>query len=213
MTVDNLLYKEKVVYRALEELDRRLYEKRVKPFELRVVGGFALMLERIRMDDYTDIDYVGNPLSISVNSMVDDIGLEYGLGRGWLNNDVLMSGLSLEDLELSTGKLTFTHVTDMNVIRLYSLNKECILRMKVIALDTSYMSAEATGIFDRAKDFKDVKLLMSTLGVGVDELELQTGEYILNPEVYSLIHYFNKTGDIASLSSYASIRQILSKGE
>lgn len=156
MAVDNILYKEKLVYKALEELDNRLLKLGVKPFDLKVVGGFALMLENVRLNDYTDINYIGKPLDNSIKEIVDSIGLEYGLGRGWINNDVLMSGFDLDDIELSTGKLEFKHVTDMNVIRLYSLDKECILRMKIIAIDTSYMSAESTGSFDRSKDFKDI---------------------------------------------------------
>lgn len=209
MAVNNILYKEKLVYKALEELDSRLYKLGVKPFDLRVVGGFALMLENVRLNDYTDIDYIGKPLDNNIKDIIDSIGLEYGLGRGWINNDVLMSGFDLDDIELSTGKLEFKHVTDMNVIRLYSLSKECILRMKIIAIDTSYMSAESTGLFDRSKDFKDIKLLMETLDVDIDELIIKTGEYVLNPQIYYLVGYYNKFDDVSSLSSFANIRQII----
>lgn len=214
MAVDNILYKEKLVYKALEELDNRLLKLGVKPFDLKVVGGFALMLENVRLNDYTDIDYIGKPLDNSIKEIVDSIGLEYGLGRGWINNDVLMSGFDLDDIELSTGKLEFKHVTDMNVIRLYSLDKECILRMKIIAIDTSYMSAESTGSFDRSKDFKDIKLLMETIGVGMDELIIKTGEYVLNPQIYYLVNYYNKFNDVSNLSSFSSIKQIIeTKGQ
>ena len=214
MAVDNILYKEKLVYKALEELDSRLLKLGVKPFDLKVVGGFALMLENVRLNDYTDIDYIGKPLDNNIKEIVDSIGLEYGLGRGWINNDVLMSGFDLDDIELSTGKLEFKHVTDMNVIRLYSLDKECILRMKIIAIDTSYMSAESTGSFDRSKDFKDIKLLMETIGVGMDELIIKTGEYVLNPQIYYLVNYYNKFNDVSNLSSFSSIKQIIeTKGQ
>lgn len=167
------------------------------------------MLENVRLNDYTDIDYIGKPLDNSIKEIVDSIGLEYGLGRGWINNDVLMSGFDLDDIELSTGKLEFKHVTDMNVIRLYSLDKECILRMKIIAIDTSYMSAESTGSFDRSKDFKDIKLLMETIGIGMDELIIKTGEYVLNPQIYYLVNYYNKFNDVSNLSSFSSIKQII----
>lgn len=209
MAVDNILYKEKLVYKALEELDSRLFNLGVKPFDLRVVGGFALMLENVRLNDYTDIDYIGKPLDNNIKEIIDSIGLEYGFGRGWINNDVLMSGFDLDDIELSTGKLEFKHVTDMSVIRLYSLNKECILRMKVIAIDTSYMSAESTGSFGRSKDFKDIKLLMEVLGIDIDELIIKTGEYVLNPQIYYLVDYYNKFNDVSSLSSFANIKRII----
>ena len=69
MAVDNILYKEKLVYKALEELDSRLLKLGVKPFDLKVVGGFALMLENVRLNDYTDIDYIGNLLTTALKKL------------------------------------------------------------------------------------------------------------------------------------------------
>lgn len=213
MSEDNLFYREKVVYKALEEFDSRLYDMGAKPFELKVVGGFALLLEQIRMNDYTDIDYVGKPLDKDVSKLVDQIGLEYGLGRGWLNNDVMMSGLDLDEFEYATGELKFNHVADLKVISLYALDKSSILRMKVIAIDTSYMAAENDGDFTRAKDFKDVKLLMEILGCSMAQLKDETEEFVLNPQIYYVIQYYNKFGGIEKLNSFENIRKIIkSKG-
>ena len=213
MSEDNLFYREKVVYKALEEFDSRLYDMGAKPFELKVVGGFALLLEQIRMNDYTDIDYVGKPLGKDVSKLVDQIGLEYGLGRGWLNNDVMMSGLDLDEFEYATGELKFNHVADLKVISLYALDKSSILRMKVIAIDTSYMAAENDGDFTRAKDFKDVKLLMESLGCSMKQLKDETEEFVLNPQIYYVIQYYNKFGGIEKLNSFENIRKIIkSKG-
>lgn len=213
MSEDNLFYREKVVYKALEEFDSRLYDMGAKPFELKVVGGFALLLEQIRMNDYTDIDYVGKPLDKDVSKLVDQIGLEYGLGRGWLNNDVMMSGLDLDEFEYATGELKFNHVVDLKVISLYALDKSSILRMKVIAIDTSYMAAENDGDFTRAKDFKDVKLLMESLGCSMAQLKDETEEFVLNPQIYYVIQYYNKFGGIEKLNSFENIRKIIkSKG-
>lgn len=213
MSEDNLFYREKVVYKALEEFDSRLYDMGAKPFELKVVGGFALLLEQIRMNDYTDIDYVGKPLDKDVSKLVDQIGLEYGLGRGWLNNDVMMSGLDLDEFEYATGELKFNHVADLKVISLYALDKSSILRMKVIAIDTSYMAAENDGDFTRAKDFKDVKLLMESLGCSMAQLKDETEEFVLNPQIYYVIQYYNKFGGIEKLNSFENIRKIIkSKG-
>lgn len=213
MSEDNLFYREKVVYKALEEFDSRLYDMGAKPFELKVVGGFALLLEQIRMNDYTDIDYVGKPLDKDVSKLVDQIGLEYGLGRGWLNNDVMMSGLDLDEFEYATGELKFNHLEDLKVISLYALDKSSILRMKVIAIDTSYMAAENDGDFTRAKDFKDVRLLMESLGCSMAQLKDETEEFVLNPQIYYVIQYYNKFGGIEKLNSFENIRKIIkSKG-
>lgn len=92
-------YKERVVYQALERLDEELFAMKVAPFELNVIGGFALILEGIRVrSDYTDIDYIGSRLPDKIREKIDEIGAEYGLGRGWINNDVLLSGSSLEEI-------------------------------------------------------------------------------------------------------------------
>ena len=159
----DILYKEKIVYKALEELDEIFHKKRVIPFELNVVGGFALTVQRVRMSDYTDIDYIGATLPEELREIVDEVGIRYGLGRGWINNDVLLAGSDLKELELLTGKLEFVHAFDLRVITVNVLDKRCLLRMKIIAIDTSFAELDAGGGFARFKDFDDVLLLMDSL--------------------------------------------------
>ena len=191
----NILYKEKVVYRALEELDTLFYAKKILPFELNVVGGFALLVQQIRMSDYTDIDYVGSSLPESLRELVDEVGLRYGLGRGWINNDVLLAGSTLEELEGLTGKLVFNHAFDLRVITLNVLDKHCLLRMKVIAIDTSFAELEVNGKFARIQDFEDVRLLMETIGCSMNDVVQSTFDYVLSPEIYHLIRHYVNTRD------------------
>ncbi len=193
--MQDVLYKQAVVYRALEELDERLYRMNVHPFELNVVGGFALLLEQIRVSDYTDIDYIGEDLNQKIKDIVDEIGIEYGLGRGWVNNDVLMAGSSLEELEFTTGVLVFKPALQLRVITVNSLEMDCVLRMKVIAIDTSYAGTEYGGDFTRVKDFPDVKLLMEHLGWSYKDLVEETFDYVESPEIYFLIRYYLNYGD------------------
>lgn len=190
------LYVEKVVYKALEDLDERLYRMGVKPFSLNVCGGFALLLENVRMSDYTDVDYVGKTLPEPVRQVVDEIGLEWHLGRGWVNNDVCMSGFGLDELELSVGKLNFVHRFDLRVISVYSLDKLGLLRMKMVALDTSYSEVASGGDFARSKDFKDVQLLMEAIGCEYEDVVEDTFDYMMYPEVFYLLRYYLKTGDM-----------------
>ena len=189
-------YKERVVYQALERLDEELFEMKVAPFELNVIGGFALILEGIRVrSDYTDIDYIGSRLPDKIREKIDEIGAEYGLGRGWINNDVLLSGSSLEEIQYCTGKLRFTHKFDLRVITINSLDLRDLLKMKVIAIDTSYMGIELGGEFTRTKDFKDIQDIMEMLGFNMKDLVALTREWVLCPEIYRFISYFNKTND------------------
>jgi hypothetical protein len=182
----DLLYKEKVVYKALEELDRRFSEIGVLPFELNVVGGFAMTVQQIRMSDYTDIDYIGAPLPTQLREIVDEIGLRFGLGRGWVNSDVLLAGNTLDDLELLTGHLEFKRAFDLSVIKANVLNKKCLLRMKVIAVDTAFAEVEIGGQFARFKDFEDISLLMESMKYSMDDLTSETSDYVMSPDIFHL---------------------------
>ena len=179
--------------KALKELDDRLCEMKVYPIELNVVGGFALLLHGIRMhkDQQTDIDYVGNAMPKAVKEVIDEVGIRYRLGRDWINCDVVMSGLDLDDFEYATGELHFEKAFELNVITVNVLAKEDILRMKVIAIDTSYMAWKDGGDFTRYKDFADVKVLMKDLGWDIKQLRLNTDYYVMEPYIYKMIEKFN----------------------
>lgn len=207
--VENVIYKEKVVFKALEELDEILASKKVKPFELNVIGGFAMLLENIRLSDYTDIDYIGKDLPNEIKEIIDDIGLRYGLGRGWINNDVLMSGNTLEDLEFITGKLEFETKEKFRVITINSLRLECILRMKIIAIDTSFCGFELGGDFSRVKDFEDVALLMEHLKLSYNDMVEETFDYVECPEIYYLIRYYLRTRNSTQFVNYQNCKKII----
>ncbi|MCL1790946.1 MAG: hypothetical protein FWG40_06260 [Peptococcaceae bacterium] len=209
----NILYKEKVVYRALEELDAILHAQEVLRFELNVVGGFALMVQQIRMSDYTDIDYVGSPFPDSLREIIDEVGIRYGLGRGWINNDVLLAGSTLEELEELTGQLVFNHAFDLQVITVNVLDKPCLLRMKVIAIDTSFSELEVSGKFARVQDFEDIRLLMETLGCSMNDVVENTFEYVMFPEIFHLIRYYVKTKDRNMFADSKWKRIIAGKGK
>lgn len=195
--MNSLSYKESLVFKALEMLDEELYKMRTIPFELNVIGGFALMVESIRFSDRTDIDYVGNSLPKDIKIISDEIGLKLGLGRGWLNNDVMLADSSLEDLEWSTGELKFRKAFELAIITVNVLDKSCLLRMKVIAVDTSYSAIEYGGEFTRQKDFEDIRLLMSDLNIDMKELKRTTESYTICPETYRLIGFYLEHKDIS----------------
>lgn len=191
-------YKNYEMYKALKQLDAELYKAKVKPFRLNAVGGFALMMREIReKNDYTDIDYVGDALDPKIQRIIEKVGKENGFESDWVNNDVMCSGCTLEDFEFATGKLHFSPVsTDFRVIQLYALEKEDLLRMKVIAIDTMLVSVKETGgVFTRVKDFADIKALMEDLQMSVKNIHEKWGDYILEKDTYALIGYYNRTQD------------------
>lgn len=213
-STNEVFYKEKVVYKALVELDSKLKEMNVAPFELRVVGGFALLLENIRLTDYTDIDYVGSDFNDKIKRIIDQIGIEYKLGRGWLNNDVMLSGSSLDDFEACTGELEFEYIETLQVISVYSLKKEHLLRMKLIAIDTSLSAMSFGGEFTRAKDFHDIKLLADKLGLTYNDIVEDYFDYLIEPDCLFLLRYYLNFGDISVFSDEDKIKEIInSKGK
>ena len=191
--------KNSTLIKALEDLDERLYVKykgNIKPIELNVVGGFALMMNKIRLNpnEFTDIDYIGEDFSEDIKEIIDEVGMQYNLGRKWINNDVLLSGSSLEDIEFAVGKLSFNKSLVLRVFIINILIPEDLLRMKVIAVDTSLMGADLGGEFTRTKDFKDIKSLMEFLNYDMPMLVKETSDYVLEKDTFKLINEYILTG-------------------
>ena len=189
-------YKDTPMFGAIIELNERLKEEGFGKIELNTIGGFAMMTHGYRaMDGMTDIDYVGPELSKKVCEIADEIGLKYGLGRKWINNDVLLSGTTLEDMEFSTGKLHFQEAFDLENIKINILDTKDLLRMKVIAIDTSLSGVElGDGDFSRYKDFSDVVRLKNALGMSNIDIKNEMGDYIYNSYTITAIKAFEMGG-------------------
>ena len=179
---------------GIMDLEREL-AKRNETIELNVVGGFAMMMHGNRdMEDLTDLDYVGEPLEYEISNICDRIGRVHNLGTGWINNDLMLPGSSVKDLEISTGKLHFDEAISLPHVTVNVLKEDDLLRMKLISVDTSFSAVELGGDFTRAKDFPDVVKLMEKLGKSFEDLEEEYGEYIINENTISLINDFKDHG-------------------
>ncbi len=179
---------------GIMDLEREL-SKRGEYIELNVVGGFAMMMHGNRdMEDLTDIDYVGGDLEYDISKICDKIGHAHNLGAGWINNDLMLPGTSVEDLEISTGKLHFDEAIDLPHVKVNILREDDLLRMKLISVDTSFSAVELGGDFTRAKDFPDVIKLMNKLGYSFEDLEKEFGEYLINPNTIDFINDFKEHG-------------------
>ena len=186
--------------KALTELDERLYSQyhnEIQPLNLNVIGGFALLLHNVRKDpnEFTDIDFVGRELDPRIKTIADEIGLKYNLGRGWLNNDVALFDDSMDIIENMVGKIHFEPVElNLKMINVNAARPQDILRMKVVAVDTWIIGMPKNEPYARARDFKDIKLLMDDIDVDMNTLIFETEEYVLEPETYSLIKEYTQTG-------------------
>lgn len=148
--------------RALIELDRRIPAQPQK-LELYVVGGFALQIWGVRRDadEATDIDYIGKAVT-DFRGIINSIGFKYGLGNGWLNNDILApTEYALEMLEASTGRLEFVAVSSSLLnFDLFVATLETLLRLKLIAIDTTLIVGD---VGNRGKDLQDAVGLVAAL--------------------------------------------------
>lgn len=211
-------YENMILYQALYHLNQKIENsindieiKESLPLQLNICGGFALMLHNIRNDpnNRTDIDYIGPALSPNIQNLIYEIGQELDLPKNWLNNDVLLSDSTLEDFEKTTGELKFQNVIQFSQIHISIPSKEDLLRMKVIAIDTSLMGMELGGDFSRLKDFEDVRLLMEDLQFDINDIEMKMDEYIQDPLTLDLIDFYFDHQNISTYENktYAELEQ------
>lgn len=190
------------MYEALKDLAVKMDEKHMPPVELNVIGGFALMLHGVRpTDGVTDIDYVGDSLSGSLDVLIEEVGRAHDMEPGWINKDGMATGIGMEDFELSTGELHFMPALSMGRININVLDEKDLLRLKVIAVDTAMTELEATGEFARVKDFHDIHLLMKELGMEPEAAIREYGDYMIcYPDTGDLLHAIAKDGPDGGLS-------------
>lgn len=180
---------ESPIMQAIIELDQKLFSMGYKPFDLNVVGGFALIVRGIRKNirQVTDVDYIGPVFSNEVKSIANNIGVQNGIGRNWINNDLMLTGTTLEDIEFSTGKLHFTEGIKLSVIRLMILSEVDLLRMKLISIDTNLAAIEFGGNYTRMKDLEDIIRLKNHLRYDYIKMEDIAGDYLISDYVFDLI--------------------------
>lgn len=193
--IDQAKFKETPMGAALQELGERLEEQHMPPVSINVIGGFAMMMREIRdPSGTTDIDYVGNSLPEDFNKIADEIGIKHKLGVGWINNDVMLSGIQMEDFEFATGKLHFEPAFSVGGISINVLEEPDLLRMKVISIDTSLAAIENGGDFTRAKDLEDIKTLMERRDMKPEDLRREYDEYLISPATPSVVKAYNEKG-------------------
>lgn len=143
---------------ALKDLAGRLEAEHVSEVELNVIGGFALMLRGYReISDVTDIDYVGKDLPGLLDKLSREVGLRHKMEPGGINNEGMLTGDSMEDFELSTGKLHFEKAFSIGPVTINVLDEKDLLR----------------------KDFTDIKKLGDAIGLTGEQISEEFEDYIL----------------------------------
>jgi len=198
--------------RGVKDLSEELDKRGMPPVELNCIGGFALMMHSLRdTQRFTDIDYVGKHLGPEFDQAMNEVGNRHKLGKGWINNDGMLTGASIEDFEVSTGKLHFDHAMDVGNIRINVLQQPDLLRMKIISVDTSLMAVNdgATTAFDRSKDMADIKTLMASMGLSMDDVRRDYGQAARFESTLDAVEAYNDAPD--DLAGQKAIDSVLAK--
>lgn len=190
---------------ALRELAEEMKKRQMPPVSLNVIGGFALMLRGHReITDITDIDYVGISLYEDLERLSQQIGLKHGMEPGWINNDGMLTGDSVEDFTLSTGELHFEEAFSIGPVTINVLEEQDLLRLKIIAIDTAMTEMDVSGEYARTKDFADVKTLMDAQNMTPEKIWKTFGSYILcKKETMNLITDIYERGPEAAADRIA----------
>ncbi len=184
--------------RALIELDQIMTERDYPEYELNIVGGFAMIMHGYRdITNKTDVDYVGYELPFEIALLSESLKRKYALDEGWLNNDLMLPGITLEDFELSTGKLHFNNLCKLNKLTINIIDEKDLLRLKLIALDTALTAVELGGDFSRMKDLADTLVLIKGIKTDIKTAIKDNKEYLINNHLEEVLNIFEKDGSKA----------------
>ena len=122
------------------------------------------------------------------------IGVQNGLERHWINNDIMLIGSSLNEFELATGKLHFSKAFELEKIQINVLDTQDLLRLKVIAIDTALSAVDNGGDFTRMKDFRDIIKLSEKLSIPIDSFNERFKDNIVNVGTVAAIQTYKEHG-------------------
>jgi hypothetical protein len=174
--------------KALLELDERLFKLGVKPFDIKVYGGFALLLNKIRPNPnaYTDIDLFGgdSDFSVEVNQVIKDVAIDFGLPIGWINH-ALGQTEDFKDVEMLFGKLKFKKPIYLHVITIYYLDIMSLLKMKIFAVETEWMAERYD--LRRPKDIEDIKEIIKARHLTFEDLKQVSEDIVIDENFYTYL--------------------------
>lgn len=200
-----------ILFNALKDLDALMVENDIPPVNLKIIGGFALLCHNVRKDtvSYTDIDYIGPEMSKDLMELAKQVGMKHHLGTHWINNDFLLTGNTLEDIEEITGKLRFTDSYRLNRIHLDILSKTDLLKLKIIAIDTSLTAVASESTFSRVKDLSDISLLVNDLSIDLDKFirNLEAKNLLINENTKRVVETYMNYGITAAQELVESIKE------
>ena len=159
-----------LLLKALETLDSRLASAGSDPVEIRIVGGFALILHDIRETGFTeDIDSMTRDFEPHVKQMIAQIGKDMGLKLGWLNADMVLD--DPEIISMIIGETNFDDYGEYQVLNVKVADLTTLLKLKIVAAgDTILIHDE----IEHERHARDLIALLKSLKIDSVEKLLDT---------------------------------------
>lgn len=211
---------------ALLALDAHLAELEPgEPVAVRAIGGYTIMSYGLRpadpaagVDGLTcDIDTLTPSYPAAVRGAIRAVGIELGLARDWLNNDVVGQyddgSAGPEAAEHLAGMVSAQWVpaelsSQLRHIDLQVADIPTLVRLKLAAVEDAALSG-------RNQDLPDVLSLLRADGVGsAGELDRQYGNYLLQyPQARAIVVQTMRTGTRGHGHSYSYSPETAEPGE
>lgn len=139
---------------ALESLNKKLNDRNII-IEIKAIGGFAMLYNKLRSDGYTmDVDTATRDMTEEVQALIREVAEEKGLDEDWINNDSYM----LPEVTDIIDKLEWITDNSYSNILLYIAKIESLLLLKVRAVHFA-------GLVPRITDQTDVLDILAFLGI------------------------------------------------
>jgi len=140
-----------LLLKALEILDTRLVTSGCSPVEIRIVGGFALILHGIRETGFTqDIASMTRDFEPQVKQLIAEIGKELGLKLGWLNADMVLD--DPEIIEMIIGETHFDQFGDYQALDVKVADLTTLLKLKIVAAGDTILAHDSIEYERHARD-------------------------------------------------------------
>ena len=146
---------------ALRSLNEKLAAEKLI-IEIRAVGGYALLFNKLRNDGYTvDVDTLTADYPVRVKELIREVAVEKGLEEDWINNDAY----SLHETMGIYNEIEWLEDRSFSNIKLYVADLNSLLKLKARAIHYG-------GLVPRVTDKTDLLDILSAIGIrNITEVE------------------------------------------
>jgi len=173
-----------LLLKALETLDDKLASAGCDPVEIRIVGGFALILHDIRETGFTeDIDSMTRDFEPNVKQMIAQIGKDMGLKLGWLNADMVLD--DPEIISMIIGETNFDDYGKYQVLKVKLADMTTLLKLKIVAAGDTFLVHDD---IEHERHARDLVALLKSLNINSIEKLIRIAPIAVEyPELLKLL--------------------------